>query len=75
MKGKIFTVAEFPLVWECASCDNPFDEDDEDLIFPHPDYNDMYLCEDCCGNPSDNEGSTLDWMIDETEEEFFDHED
>jgi Zn finger protein HypA/HybF involved in hydrogenase expression len=42
-----FTVEEFPLVWVCLECDNPFDEEKDDLIFEHPAYPSEYVCEDC----------------------------
>jgi hypothetical protein len=65
-----FTIEKFPLVWTCIECDNPFEEGDE--IF---EQSSDYVCEDCCGKPpSHNEGWSADWMIDETEEEFFNHE-
>lgn len=50
MEGKVFTVSEFPLVWECIECNNPFDEEDEDLIFVHPNYCHEYVCKYCYEN-------------------------
>lgn len=69
----------------CIECDDPMEVGDECYI--HPLYSNEVVCEDCYDTMTnmsqdeaidfskENESSPISWMIDETDEEFYDHED
>ena len=73
------------LDFECIECNNPLDLGDE--CYSHPLYSSGVVCEDCYDVMSsmtldeemyfskENESSPISWMVDESDEEFYDHED
>lgn len=84
------TSIKIPEIWYlnpyCIVCDNPLEEKEE--VFIHPDYEDEIVCEHChstiLNQPRDEFNNHIevvepgawpcDWMIDEDEDEFYDHE-
>ena len=71
------------LDYYCIECDDSLEDDEK---HKHPFYDNEVVCKDCHGKfssmsfqefedlPVDEESHPIDWMVDETDEEYFDHE-
>ena len=67
----------------CIECDDPLEDDGEK--HEHPFYSNEAICQHCHDKISSMSfqefedspvdiGHPIDWMVDETDEEYFDHE-